>query len=221
MSRERRLRQIIKDRVLVPNADIVEAAATENDHVHIWVVFSTALADSWLMLQCVECGLHGVVKDSSKEEWSKAFRAPSRPYRWNDDARVVVQPQVPRNPPYVIQSEHGPECECYSERNQLRPEEFERFPRESVRPVILMNDEERQELIAIADIVIKGKLCSFLFEFYLDCFARDTGETPGIAVRDVAHRLKNLDQMGLHCSPVVVAKVLLAIADPKPRTNAE
>jgi hypothetical protein len=60
---------------------------------HEWVVFSTALDQGWLMLQCVECGLHATVDDPSKKEWSEAFRAPSKPYRWHDDTRVVVNEQ--------------------------------------------------------------------------------------------------------------------------------
>lgn len=43
---------------------------------HEWVVFSTVLEQSWLMLQCVNCGLHATVDDPSKEEWSEAFHAP-------------------------------------------------------------------------------------------------------------------------------------------------
>ena len=32
---------------------------------HEWVVYSLALAEGWLMLQCVECGLKGTVEDPS------------------------------------------------------------------------------------------------------------------------------------------------------------
>ena len=58
---------------------------------HEWVVFSTALKERWLMLQCAKCGILGTVGDPSEEEWSVAFHAPSRPYSWHDDARVVVK----------------------------------------------------------------------------------------------------------------------------------
>ena len=58
---------------------------------HEWAVFSTALKECWLMLQCVECGIMGTVEDPTKEEWAEAFHAPSQPYRWLDDARVVVK----------------------------------------------------------------------------------------------------------------------------------
>ena len=36
--------------------------APDNDHDHTWVVFSTEVADGWLMLQCV-----GVVKGPTKK----------------------------------------------------------------------------------------------------------------------------------------------------------
>jgi hypothetical protein len=58
---------------------------------HEWVVFSTALKECWLMLQCVQCGIMGTVEGPTEEEWAEAFHAPSRPYRWLDDARVVVK----------------------------------------------------------------------------------------------------------------------------------
>jgi hypothetical protein len=57
-------------------------------HEHEWVVFSTALATVSLMVQCVGCGAWGTVDDPSEEEWSAAFHAPSRPYRWGEGSRV-------------------------------------------------------------------------------------------------------------------------------------
>ena len=62
---------------------------------HEWVVFSTALRDACFMVQCVECGTSGTVDDPTKEEWSEASHAPTRPYRWDDDARVVVRGRGP------------------------------------------------------------------------------------------------------------------------------
>jgi hypothetical protein len=57
---------------------------------HEWWVFSTALYEGWLMLYCDKTGKTGSVRDPSKEEWSRAFTAPSDPYRWYDESRVVV-----------------------------------------------------------------------------------------------------------------------------------
>ena len=70
-------------------------------HGHEWVVFSTALAEVCLMVQCVECGTMGSIDDPSTEEWSEAFDAPSSPYRWIDGARVrergIASPRVIRD----------------------------------------------------------------------------------------------------------------------------
>lgn len=60
-------------------------------HEHHWVVFSTALQEVCLMLECAECGAFGTVDDPTKEEWSAAFSAPEEPYRWHDEARVTVR----------------------------------------------------------------------------------------------------------------------------------
>ena len=58
---------------------------------HEWVVFSTALQEVCLLVQCVQCGAIGTVASPSKAEWSEAFHAPSRPYRWNDPSRVTIR----------------------------------------------------------------------------------------------------------------------------------
>jgi hypothetical protein len=76
---------------------------------HEWVVYSLALAEGWLMLQCVECGLMGTVENPSKEEWSQGFNAPSTPYRWLDEARVVHKQPAPF---CVIRALDSPACPC-------------------------------------------------------------------------------------------------------------
>lgn len=58
-----------------------------------WWVYSTALAPGWLMLYCEKTGATGTVRDPSREEWKAAFYAPSNPYRWHDESRVVVDAQ--------------------------------------------------------------------------------------------------------------------------------
>ncbi len=58
---------------------------------HEWIVFSTALAEVRIMVQCVECGAHGTVDDPTKDEWADAFHAPSQPYLWDDNSRVTIR----------------------------------------------------------------------------------------------------------------------------------
>lgn len=62
---------------------------------HEWVVFSTALKDVSLLVQCVNCGAGGTVDDPTKEEWSEAFHAPTSPYGWDNGSRVVIRGRGP------------------------------------------------------------------------------------------------------------------------------
>jgi hypothetical protein len=55
-----------------------------------WWCFSTALAQCWLMVECVRTRAQGVVKDPSREEWSWAFECPSNPKQWTDNSRVTL-----------------------------------------------------------------------------------------------------------------------------------
>jgi hypothetical protein len=56
-----------------------------------WMAFSTCIGTGELMVSCKKTGAFGVVPDPTKEEWSRAYYAPSNPYRWEDDSRVVVK----------------------------------------------------------------------------------------------------------------------------------
>jgi hypothetical protein len=74
-----------------PSSRQASRAETNDPCEHEWVVFSTALAEGWLMLQCIKCLAMATVDDPSEEEWSEAFYAPSTPYRWLDDSRVTIR----------------------------------------------------------------------------------------------------------------------------------
>jgi hypothetical protein len=54
-----------------------------------WVVFSTALRQGWLLLECRITGNTGTVRDPSEKEWNDAWWAPSEPYIWKDNSRVI------------------------------------------------------------------------------------------------------------------------------------
>jgi len=60
-----------------------------------WWVYSTALSKGWLMVECKKTHATGTVRDPSPEEWKAAFYAPSHPYRWYDESRVVVYKDKP------------------------------------------------------------------------------------------------------------------------------
>lgn len=72
---------------------------------HEWWVYSTALTEGWIMLVCDKTGQTGTVRDPSKEEWAEAFHAPSEPYRWHDEARVIVDEQAPEMSLKSLQAE--------------------------------------------------------------------------------------------------------------------
>jgi hypothetical protein len=178
------------------------------EHAHEWVVFSTALADRWLMLQCVGCGLHAVVENPSEEEWKKAFHAPSRPYRWHDENRVVLKGFRSGTQRYVIPATDSRRCECDAHRGVLEPDAYERMPVEITRPAVTLTETDRKELEQLANAACKGSLCSHLLPLYLRCFEQDTGQVPGEAVQEMVRRIEMIDGKGLHCSPSVVSMVL-------------
>jgi len=57
---------------------------------HKWMVFSTALADTCLMLKCSRCGVFGTVDNPTEDEWDAGFYSPSKPYRWHENDRVKI-----------------------------------------------------------------------------------------------------------------------------------
>lgn len=182
------------------------------DHHHTWVVFSTAMGEKWLMVQCVDCGLHGTVENPTSEEWRQAFHSPSRPYQWLDESRVVFHSEVPAWKRYVVRSEIANKCECYARRGVIEPHDFESFPNHATRPPITLTDADRAELLDLVDVVKEGALCSFLFEIFLKNATRDIRVVHGPAVKEVSRRVSLFDRKGMHCSPSVVARLLTEIA---------
>jgi hypothetical protein len=63
----------------------------EEERESDWWVYSTALADGVILVENRTTGARGAIHDWTKEEWTKAFHAPSKPYPWTDVARVRVR----------------------------------------------------------------------------------------------------------------------------------
>jgi hypothetical protein len=197
---------------LNPGPDLHQARRHQEEitmkHVHEWVVYSTAILGRCLLLQCLDCGALATVDDPTTREWARAFRAPSRPYRWADEARVHVRCEPPC-PFFVIRAEEdGPACPCPPRPGAQGRREYERFPGEIVTPGETLTGEENEELEGLAGVVSDGKLCSLLFPEFVRGIQEDIGHEPTAAVRRIADRIERIHWQGLHCSPRVVARVL-------------
>jgi hypothetical protein len=177
-------------------------------HVHEWVVYSTAILGRCLLLQCLECGALATIDDPTTREWARAFHAPSRPYRWADEARVHVRCEPPC-PLFVIRAEEGaPTCPCPPRTADDGRREYERFPGEIMRTGEALTDDEKEELEGLAQMVGKTELCSLLFPAFILGIQLHTDREPAGAVKRIARRIEQIHWRGLHCSPQVVARVL-------------
>ena len=177
-------------------------------HDHEWVVFSTALSEGSLMLQCVQCGAMGTVDQPTKEEWNDAFHASTCPHRWRDATRVTIRhatfPEF-----YVVPKQPGPDCEC-AECREIS--DYERVPVEILRRPPTFGDTDRQELETLADFVATTDFCSLLFPAYIKGFQEYTGQKCSPAVREIVKRIDGIHRKGLHCRPAIVARLLREFA---------
>jgi hypothetical protein len=183
---------------------------------HQFVVFSTVLADRCLMVQCVQCGVCATVDDPTTEEWAEAFHAPSRPYRWHDEARVVIQGEQRTDLRYV-QRKHpsAKKCECYSRLGAPEPGDYERVWIEFIHPKPNVTLEARKELLELANMADGAHdLCSTFFPLFVDNYQRGTGSEPSYAIRWFAGQIEKLAAKGAHCSSSVIAALLREMAKP-------
>jgi hypothetical protein len=177
---------------------------------HEWVVYSTALAEGWLMLQCVECGLMGTIEEPSLEEWRQAFHAPSRPYPWLDAGRVVHKQIAPFR---VIRAIDSPPCPCPRETELPEKRGYERVPGGIWEHNDVLTNEVKVELIELADFVAGSELCSRLLPIFIRSFEVDSGIRHSEAMHLIINRIEKFDLKGLHCSPAVVAKIIRDFAE--------
>ena len=175
---------------------------------HEWVVFSTALGEGWLMLQCIGCGLHGTVDDPSREEWSQASHAPSQPYRWFEETRVTIHDEKPADHLYVQRKLlNAKKCERYARMIVPEPGDYERVWIEATRPKPTLTPEGRKELLELAVLAEAQGLCSTLFPVFVEGYQHDAGSEPSYVVRWFAKRIAKVG----HCSPSVIATLLREI----------
>ena len=178
-------------------------------HGHEWVVYSTALREFWLMLQCVGCGAMGTIDDPSTEEWSGAFHAPSRPYRWNDDTRVTERGHAA---PRVIRAVVGPVCDCPSQSAFPECRGYERVPGGIWEHPNGLSNQDRAELKKLADFVGTSDLCSRFLPLFFRSYEGHTGREHSKATHTIIDRIERWGEKGLHCSPSVVARIIREFA---------
>ena len=63
---------------------------------HEWIVYGTALVPAAIMVKCRLCSEWGGVLQHTEEEWALAYYAPSMPFRWADESRVVLGADIPQ-----------------------------------------------------------------------------------------------------------------------------
>jgi hypothetical protein len=176
---------------------------------HEWVVFSTALGETCLMLQCIECRAMGSVDDPSQKEWNEAFFAPNCPYRWQDVARVRIRFQT--GPRFVMRREPGKPCGC--PRECKTPGDYDRVPGEITTRRRPLTVEERGELEDLAGFVGGSDICSHSFPLFLRSYEQTTGDEHSAAVHEIVGRIERINDKGLHFGPTVVAQTLRDYAD--------
>ena len=172
---------------------------------HEWAVFSSAVDDKAILVQCVECLAIGTVGDPTEDEWERAYHSPSRPYRWDDDGRVTVRfPDI--GVPYVIRSVEGaPTCDCRPYEREL---DYLRCPGEILKEPAPLTPEEMADLTTLANAVANSDVCGGVLAEFLRSFQSDTGQEPCGASKRIAGQLEALSERGMHFPPQVVADVL-------------
>jgi len=178
---------------------------------HEWVAFSTALSEGWIMVQCVECGLHGTIEDPTKDEWSDAYHAPSRPYRWLDNSRVTEKNVGDF---YVARATVRQPCGCAGECGRNDLQKYDRIPAEITRRHKPISERARREIIELADCIgDKPEMCSRLFPVFVEGFIEYSGRAYAPATLEIVSRIGRFDSKGLHMSNAVVARVLRTYAN--------
>lgn len=91
-------RLAVADRLEALAAELraVKPEAVEPEEAREWEVVGIAMGHvpPSIMLQCRRTKALAYVEDYSRDEWAKAYHAPSAPYLWNDLGRVILSSNV-------------------------------------------------------------------------------------------------------------------------------
>ncbi len=77
---------------------------------------------------------------------------------------------------------------------------------------LTISKSERSELLALADVVIRGSLCSTLFPAFVQGYQDDTGHEPGGTVKRIAAGIRRTHERR-HLSAHEIAEILRAAAE--------
>ena len=148
--------------------------------------------------------MHGSVDAPSEQEWSEAFHAPSRPYRWTDGSRVTI-----RGPGslYVIPKLIDAPCDCFTSGRRLAPDQYERIIGGILIPEKKPTARDREEFQALSEVVLDGELCSVLLPAYLRGVEAHTGFVPAKPVKRIAEQIEAFQEKGLHMSPGAISTI--------------
>jgi hypothetical protein len=70
-----------------------------------------------------------------------------------------------------------------------------------------LSDREKAELFDLADFVGESDLCSRLLPAFIRCVESDTGHRCHPTIHTIVDRIEEIDAVGLHRSPSVVARI--------------
>jgi hypothetical protein len=171
---------------------------------HEWVVYSTALAEGWLMLKCVECGAMGTINDPSAEDWSDAYQAPSRPYRWKDGTRITDRGIAFTR---IIRAVHNSLCGCPCQRGLPEKRGYDRLTEGIWEHSDHLSDHQKAVLIEFAAFVAESELCSRFLPAFIQSLDADRVHRSNWVIYNLVDRIEQFDAVGLHCSPAVVARI--------------
>lgn len=135
----------------------------------------------------------------------RPFCAPSQPYHWIDGDRVTVRAN---GPVCVVAKSTEAECECIRQGDVREPGAYERVADGILKPQAGLGPIEREELASLAELAVKGGMCSFVLPKFAVGMLEDAGIELSSTVQGLVDRIDQWDQQGLHMSPGVIALVL-------------
>ena len=146
------------------------------NHKHEWVVYSTAMKERWLMLQCVECGAMATVDDPTKEEWGQCVPCPVQavPMDRRSTSSCPARAAMPslRRP---NREKRCYDCAC-PPKFLVTGAGIRALPCRDRQAGEVLTKEDVAELEQLAELVTKFDLCSRLFPMFIHSYQDRHGQ---------------------------------------------